>query len=140
LSEHFVKATSTSAIAAGGMKAFTREGKEIVVCNCDGDFYAVERRCGHMNAPLEMGTLDGTILTCPTHCAQFDVTTGEALCGPMPHYLGKDPLPASVAKHTQDMGLLMQHIRTEPLRTYETKAESGWILVAVRREAVAMDD
>jgi nitrite reductase/ring-hydroxylating ferredoxin subunit len=140
LIEHFIRATRASAIAAGGMKAFTLEGIEIVISNCGGNFYAVERRCGHMNGPLEMGTLDGTILTCPTHCAQFDVTTGEALCGPMPHYLGNDPLPASVAKHTQDMGLLMLHIRTESLRTYETKAESGWILVAVRREAAAVDD
>jgi nitrite reductase/ring-hydroxylating ferredoxin subunit len=133
LSEHFVRVTSAGAIAAGGMKVFTLEGAEIVVCNCGGNFYAVGRRCGHMGAPLEMGTLDGTILTCPTHCAQFDVTTGEALCGPMPRYLGEDPLPAGVAKYPQDMGLAMRHIRTESLPMYETKAESGWILVALRQ-------
>jgi nitrite reductase/ring-hydroxylating ferredoxin subunit len=122
------------------MKAFTLGGEEIVVGNCGGNFYAVQRRCGHMNGPLELGTLDGTILTCPTHCAQFDVTTGEALCGPMPRYLGKDPLPGSVAKHTQNTGPLMRHVSTESLRTYETKAEAGWILVAVRREVAAGDD
>ena len=87
-----------------------------------------------------MGTLDGTILTCPTHCAQFDITTGEALCGPMPHYFDRDPLPASVADFPQDMGLQMQHIRTESLRTYETRVEAGWVLVAVPREAAARDD
>jgi 3-phenylpropionate/trans-cinnamate dioxygenase ferredoxin subunit len=140
LVERFVRVTRAAEIAAGGMKAFTIEGDEIVVGNCGGTFYAVSRRCGHMHAPLEMGTLDGTILTCPTHCAQFDVTTGEVLCGPMPHYLGKDPLPANAAQRTEDMGLLMRHVRTESLRTYATKAESGWILVAVDQEAAAVDD
>ncbi len=138
MSEHFVKVTSAGAIAAGGMKAFTVEGTEIVVCNCAGNFHAAQRRCGHMNGPLEMGTLDGTILTCPTHCAQFDVTTGEALCGPMPHYLGHDPLSAKLAKPTPDMSLQMQHIPTESLRTFETKAESGWILVAVRQDGAPL--
>ena len=135
MSEHLVKATSADAIADGGMKAFTVEGHEIVVCNCGGSFYAVERRCGHMNAPLEMGTLDGTILTCPMHCAQFDITTGEALCGPMPHDLGNDPLPSKISKFMQDVGMLMQHVRTESLQTFQTKVESGWVLVAVRQEA-----
>jgi hypothetical protein len=27
-----------------------------------------------MNAPLELGTLDGSIVTCAMHCAQVDVT------------------------------------------------------------------
>jgi nitrite reductase/ring-hydroxylating ferredoxin subunit len=140
LSERFLRAVRADEVAPGGMKAVELEGHEIVVCNCGGNFYAVGRRCGHMGAPLEMGTLDGTILTGPTHCAQFDVTTGEALCGPMPRYLGEGPLPAGVAKYPQDMGLAMRHIRTESLPTYETKAESGWILVALRQESVAADD
>ena len=71
-------------IAPGGMKCVEVAGQEVVVCNCGGAFYAFQRRCGHMNAPLEMGTLDGTILTCPMHCAQFEVTTGKALAGPVP--------------------------------------------------------
>jgi hypothetical protein len=27
--------------------------------------------------------------------------------------------------------MLMQHIRTESIRTYQTKVESGWVLVAL---------
>jgi nitrite reductase/ring-hydroxylating ferredoxin subunit len=42
-------------------------------------YYAVDRRCGHMNGPLEMGALDGTIVTCLMHDVQFDATTGYAL-------------------------------------------------------------
>ena len=87
MSDNFVKAIKAAEVSKGGMKAVELSGRELVICNCGGRFYAVDRRCGHMNAPLEMGTLDGSILTCAMHCAQFDVTTGEALSGPVPHYL-----------------------------------------------------
>jgi 3-phenylpropionate/trans-cinnamate dioxygenase ferredoxin component len=80
----FVEAAKVADIAVGGMKAFDREGKKIVIGNVNGTFYAVERNCGHVGASLDMGTLDGYILTCPLHFAQFDITTGEALCGPVP--------------------------------------------------------
>ena len=57
MSDSFVQAIETEEIAPGGMKAVEVGGREVVICNCDGTFYAIERRCGHMNAPLEMGTL-----------------------------------------------------------------------------------
>jgi nitrite reductase/ring-hydroxylating ferredoxin subunit len=73
----FVEVIKVIEIAPGGMKAVEIEGHEVVVCNAGGKFYAIQRRCGHMNAPLDKGTLDGIILTCPMHCAQFDIITGE---------------------------------------------------------------
>jgi nitrite reductase/ring-hydroxylating ferredoxin subunit len=72
------------------MKNVVLNGHEIVICNCGGTYYAIQRRCGHMNAPLEMGTLDGKFVTCGMHCAQFDVTTGQALSGPVPEDLGNE--------------------------------------------------
>jgi len=61
LSERFVQAIRTDDVAPGGMKAMASNGREIVVCNTGGTFHAIARRCGHMNAPLERGTLDGAI-------------------------------------------------------------------------------
>ena len=72
-----VEVAKAGEIAPGGMKFVKAGEREIVVCNCDGRYYAVDRRCGHMNGPLEMGALDGTIVTCPMHHVQFDVTTGR---------------------------------------------------------------
>ena len=60
-----IEVGKTDEIAPGGMKCVKAGEREIVVCNCAGQYYAVDRRCGHMNAPLEMGALDGTIVTCP---------------------------------------------------------------------------
>ncbi len=65
------------------MKFAKAGGHDVTICNCDGVFYAVSRRCGHMNAPLEQGTLDGTILTCPLHFGQFDVRDGSVLAYPV---------------------------------------------------------
>lgn len=123
MSETFVQAIQTAEIAPGGMKAVELNGRELVICNCAGTFYALDRRCGHMNAPLEMGTLDGAILTCAMHCAQFDVTTGEALAGPLPANLGgKVPAPLTGAM-LGNVARLMRHIRTERIRTYAAKVE-----------------
>src|ERR1700688_1791738 len=79
LGDQFIRAINTEEIAPGGMKTVELNGHEIVICNCSGTYHAIQRRCGHMNAPLEMGTLDGKFVTCGMHCAQFDVTTGQAL-------------------------------------------------------------
>jgi len=130
LSDKFIRAISTDEIAPGGMKAVQLDGREIVICNSGGTYYAIERRCGHMNAPLELGTLDGKIVTCAMHCAQFDVTTGQALSGPVPGDLGNETLPPRVAAFLQQVGMLMKYVRTESIRTYETKVEAGWVHVA----------
>jgi nitrite reductase/ring-hydroxylating ferredoxin subunit len=131
LSDAFVRAIRSAEVAPGGMKAVELNGREVVICNCDGSFFAVERRCGHMNAPLEMGTLEGSILTCAMHCAQFDVTTGEALAGPVPPYLGGEIPGPRVGAFLTNVGMLMAHIRAESIGTFKVKVESEWVLVAL---------
>jgi nitrite reductase/ring-hydroxylating ferredoxin subunit len=131
LNDNFVRAIQSAEIAAGGMKTVELNGRELVICNCDGTFYAIDRRCGHMNAPLEMGTLDGSIITCAMHCAQFDVTNGQALSGPVPPDLGKNPPTPRIGAYLKNVGMLMQHVRTEAVVTYQARVESGWVLVAL---------
>ena len=130
MNEEFVRVLRVADVAVGGMKAATLNGREIVVCNSGGSFHAIDRRCGHMSAPLEMDTLDGTIVTCPMHCAQFDATSGEAISGPGPSDLGGEIPPPRTAALLKNVGALMAHIRTENVRPYRTKVESEWILVA----------
>jgi len=131
LGKKFIEAIRANEIAVGGMKAVEAEGQEIIICNFQGHYYAIEQRCGHMNAPLELGTLHGTILTCPMHFAQFDITTGEALSNPVPRDFGKEVPPPRIARFLQNVGVLMSHVKTCPIRTYETKVESGMVLVAL---------
>ncbi len=131
MADRFAPAINADELAPGGMKTVRVEGRDVVVCRVENRYYAVERRCGHMSAPLEMGTLDGTIVTCPMHCAQFDVTTGEALAGPVPHDWGTEPAPPKIAQHLGTIGALMGHIGTEALGTYQTKVESGVVWIAM---------
>jgi nitrite reductase/ring-hydroxylating ferredoxin subunit len=131
VSDDFVQAIRAAEVTPGGMRAVELKGRELVICNCGGSFYAIDRRCGHMNAPLEMGTLDGSILTCAMHCAQFDVTTGEALSGPVPPYLGNEIPPPRTGAFLKNVGVLMQHIRTESIATHKAKVESDWVWVAL---------
>jgi nitrite reductase/ring-hydroxylating ferredoxin subunit len=88
----FLQVSRVSDIAPGGMKAARIQGRGVVIGNYEGKFYCVELLCSHLNALLDKGTLEGYILTCPLHFAQFDITTGEALSGP----IAEGSLPADL--------------------------------------------
>jgi nitrite reductase/ring-hydroxylating ferredoxin subunit len=78
----FVKAVETAEVPVGKMKKVELEGKEILIVNVEGKYYAIPDRCTHRNGDLSMGTLEGKIVTCPLHGSQFDVTTGKNIRGP----------------------------------------------------------
>jgi nitrite reductase/ring-hydroxylating ferredoxin subunit len=61
----FVEVAKVNEIPDGKMKHFEVDGKEVLIANVDGKFYAISDRCGHMNALLSMGNLAGTTVTCP---------------------------------------------------------------------------
>lgn len=127
----FKEIASVDEILPGGMKAYEVNGKEIVLCRDDGKFYAFDRRCGHMSAPLDMGSLNGYIVTCPLHSVQFDANTGEALCGPVPGTPVVEPLPRSLVSQFAWIEAIMQHVKTCDIRTYKVKIENGRISVDV---------
>lgn len=127
----FREAASVNDILPGGMKAYEVNGKEIVLCNDGGRFYAFDRRCGHMNAPLDMGTANGYIVTCPLHSVQFDAKTGMALSGPVPQYPGSEPLPKAMGNLFNWVDALMKRVKTHDIRTYAVKVEDGRISVDV---------
>jgi len=128
----FVKVAEKDDIAPGGMRAFDISGSEIVICNDGGTYHALSRRCGHMNAPLDKGTLVGYIITCPMHCAQFDAATGRALAGPVPQApSGSERIPEGAARFLGRVAELMGHIRTCDVKTYEVRVEDNDILVDI---------
>jgi glycine betaine catabolism B len=79
----FVAVAKTSDVAPGGMKWVSIDGERRVLANVEGRYYALSDVCGHRNAPLSRGTLDGYLIECPLHYAQFDVRTGELVNGPV---------------------------------------------------------
>jgi 3-phenylpropionate/trans-cinnamate dioxygenase ferredoxin subunit len=71
-----------SGLGSGQMRALEHEGVSILLCNVDGEIYAVENECSHAAVPLDEGTLRGCELECDFHGAVFDVRSGEALAMP----------------------------------------------------------
>lgn len=125
----FVKMAKEEDLVNGGLMLIGGNGKEAVLCNYEGTFFAIERRCGHMNAPLEMGTLTGYILTCPMHSVQFSIITGEALSGPVPAAQTQVSTDQKTEAVPGYLASLMSRIRTENIKTFPLKVENGWIFV-----------
>jgi len=75
----FVKVIDTSELPENKMVKVIAGGKEILLANVAGSYYAIAHKCTHLGGPLSNGTLSGSIVTCPRHGAQFDVKTGKAV-------------------------------------------------------------
>lgn len=78
----FVKVCKLSDVKLGNMNKFEINGKEILVSNIDGNYFAISNKCTHMGGDLSKGKLEGNIVTCPKHGSKFDITTGKAISGP----------------------------------------------------------
>jgi nitrite reductase/ring-hydroxylating ferredoxin subunit len=71
-----------SDIPEGKLMHITAAGKEILVANVEGKYYAMNNICNHAGAELHEGELTGKELTCPWHGAKWDVTTGNLIWFP----------------------------------------------------------
>ncbi len=102
-------------VADGGMVKVTINGKDIVVARTGSSYYAVSNKCLHAGGDLSKGTLEGTIITCPRHGTQYDITDGHIV-----RWLrGSGPV-ASISKAVQKPG---------SLATYKVVVQGDNILV-----------
>lgn len=72
----------TDDIGEGEMRAYEVAIGSVLVCRVAGELFAVENACSHADTPLSDGTLEGYLVTCPLHFAQFDVRDGLHQCAP----------------------------------------------------------
>jgi nitrite reductase/ring-hydroxylating ferredoxin subunit len=128
--QNYVEAGKVSEITNGQMKHAEINGKEIVIANLDGKFYAFADRCGHMNARLSRGNINQSVVTCPFHAAKFDVTTGKKIGEPVLEIPpGMEPLPPKWQKYMEIVGKEMSYIKTYDQETYEVKVEGNSIKI-----------
>lgn len=76
------RAAKVAEIPAGSIKEVQVGGKPVALANVGGKFYAINNTCLHRGGPLGQGFLEGSVVTCPWHGWQFDVTTGKAVMNP----------------------------------------------------------
>jgi len=72
----FVKVATVNDVPAGSVRHIVVHDKPMVLCNVDGQFYAVNAVCPHMGGPLASGRIEGCVIACPWHGWTFDVRTG----------------------------------------------------------------
>ena len=77
--EKYTEVMKTGDLKNGEMRGISVHEKNILVARVDDKFYATSNVCPHMRGELANGTLDGTIVTCPRHASQFDVTDGHVV-------------------------------------------------------------
>ena len=80
-------------VQPGELRSVDVAGTRVGLANVDGQIYAFHDECTHEQCPLvEEGTLDGHVITCGCHGAQFDVRTGKVLAPPAPDPIAVYPV------------------------------------------------
>jgi 3-phenylpropionate/trans-cinnamate dioxygenase ferredoxin component len=69
-------------IPEGTMKSFVEKGRSILIAHVGDNYYAIDNKCPHMQGNLSKGKLNGTVVTCPLHGSQFELSTGKCIQGP----------------------------------------------------------
>ena len=111
----FIDAAGINELQSGQMKSITVDGMEILLARVGDTYYAAENRCPHMGANLSLGELNGTIITCPRHHSQFDLTDGHSV-----HWTDWSGLSLSLAKIIKS---------PRPLKIYDIKIERDRVIV-----------
>lgn len=78
----FIRVATLSDIDEGGLMEVEIGGEPVCLAKVGGVICAFTDTCTHVGGPLSEGELDGDVLTCPWHAAQFNVRTGKVLRGP----------------------------------------------------------
>ena len=73
----FSMAAKVGDIAPGRTKIVEIGDEQVVLCNVDGQIFAIANVCTHDDGPLGQGYLQGDEIECPRHGARFNVRTGQ---------------------------------------------------------------
>jgi 3-phenylpropionate/trans-cinnamate dioxygenase ferredoxin subunit len=113
----FIEIGKTSDLENGGKKKVTVQGQEIMLARAGDKYYATQNRCPHLGGNLSAGTLEGTVITCPLHGSQFEITDGHNI-----RWMRGKGLAAVVGKAIKP---------PRPIKTYKLKIEDSSIFVEV---------
>lgn len=121
----------TKEIPQGTMKGFDVAGTKVLLVHGASGIRAFEDRCGHMSAPLSLGTFKSGVIKCALHSAVFDAETGAVRGQPQMHAPDASKLPPDFLQAMAQMGQIMAQIRCENIRPFPVAVESGSVKVFV---------
>lgn len=82
VSDSFVTVARLGEIPAGTARQVTVNDRWVGLFNLGGAYHAVDNLCLHRGGPLCDGAIRGSVVTCPWHGWQFDVTSGALMQDP----------------------------------------------------------
>ena len=77
-----VDVAALSDVPDGGMKRVDAGGYPVLLVRRGRDVHAIAAVCAHQGGPLDEGTLEGDVVTCPWHGSKFCVLDGGIVAGP----------------------------------------------------------
>jgi 3-phenylpropionate/trans-cinnamate dioxygenase ferredoxin subunit len=113
----FVEIDTVDELKDGTMKMVIIDDHEYMLARVGGNYYCTDNRCPHMGGNLSMGKLEGTVVTCPRHHSQFDLTDGHNI-----RWTDWTGIKLAIGK-------LLRSPR--PLRVYEVKVEGDKIMAEI---------
>ena len=78
----FVRVTFTKDLGPGKMLGVEANGKQILLVNLNGKYYAIGNKCTHRGCMLSEGELQGEMVLCTRYRSRFAVQTGIIMTGP----------------------------------------------------------
>ena len=110
-----VEVAKTADLEDGAMKRITAGGRVILLARAGDKYYAVSNTCTHRGGNLSAGRLEGTVVTCPLHGSQFDITDGRVI-----RWMKGSGLVSAVSKSLKSL---------KPIPTYPVKIKDDVIWV-----------
>jgi len=87
-----IKAAEIDELKPGTIKRITAECDAMLLCNVDGEYFAVADMCSHEDFSLSYGCLKGYDIECSLHGARFDVRTGAPTAEPADESIATFPV------------------------------------------------
>jgi nitrite reductase/ring-hydroxylating ferredoxin subunit len=134
IEEKLVEVASTQEIPVGKMKHVEDDGKEIAIANINGKYYAFDDRCGHSSARLSMGAINGNVVTCSFHGAQFDCTTGKKVREANATAPPTEGLPDVWKRNVEHAYNLLSYIKTYDQKIYDVIVDGDRIKIGMKND------
>jgi len=80
--DEFVSVGRSQDFPEGEMKRVDADGLAVLMVRQSSGLHAIVNTCSHAGGPLNEGTLDGDMVTCPWHSSQFSVGDGRVRGAP----------------------------------------------------------
>jgi 3-phenylpropionate/trans-cinnamate dioxygenase ferredoxin subunit len=120
----FIEVAGADELQSGQMKEFDISNRKILLARVGDNYYAADGRCPHLGGALAEGKRENTVVTCPRHHSQFDLTDGHNV-----RWTDWGGIKLGMAKVFRS---------PRSLRTYPAKVEGGKVLVELEKAPAAV--